>query len=720
MEGDKKRGMSQLQDLKKIQSRISKLKEKQDLDEEDSDNDCPIGSSGDKKYATHDLFYDDEEYSSNTDQDNHIQIDAGDHSNQQNNSQLSSKCNSSISLENKNQHQQRPIANGLNSGIVGNTDNESFSNEEIPSRKNFIDPCQDYYYFPELANSNNNNIAPKKNGGNHLNDNKLKSSTGYLKGISEIKEESDETERDPNNLFNIPSSIHETPRVYFESAIVNSQSWNDGNDPNRSDYRSKDKDSRAWQQQIDTVRYPESGKYPDTIKYIDSLNGNGRNENLVGNTVLGSGGTQYQYLTALGKTSQFNYTSGTTQIDKAGTGRVTSALGNKLSDRFMKLEKDIYGIQVHFNKIKNENQGIMSDRLDMHAKNYKVQRQVNSTARGPGGVNLIGKDSKGPQENSGKFSAETYLSNAKKSIPSLQTSQRKSPDDKTYNGAGVEDSMKKSTIIKEGSDSQISFSNREYRTYNVNKANREMVNQAKGEFYRISQRSLRSDPANERSEKLGISQENQFEDKKNGKYVIAVNNRADFLIDGNNIKPRSLADETDKYGNDFADPRFIDYENASENNDKRETVSERLFEYKKNKGHPYNEKPGKYVVNGNNKAKTEKSGVTNYISKDQIQLSDDDEDDINSYGCCAKPDCDGCGHLKHKLIELQRDQKLMKKKQVISVATMQRDAEKIRKKVPIFGEMCRQALDDKRNYGDGFDNKQDLYDALVNYRKSVC
>lgn len=213
--------------MKNIQSRINNLKKKNDTDTQDSpaqDNYREIEDSS---------IYDDaesESISQKSQNYNHQYGDTQDHSPDQSN--ISDDYTRSLQKDRKSF-----------SNYEENRYNHS-GDRQTPNHKKFIDPHQYYYQFNDTGYSNQSSsgrqeplqakagyrnqlentakgvgsmkreISFKKNDSS--NDTLQKSATGMLGGCSEIKEETDESERDP--MFNIVgSSLNDTPKIVWDS-----------------------------------------------------------------------------------------------------------------------------------------------------------------------------------------------------------------------------------------------------------------------------------------------------------------------------------------------------------------------------------------------------------------------------------------------------------------------------------------------------------------------
>lgn len=86
----------------------------------------------------------------------------------------------------------------------------------------------------------------------------------------------------------------------------------------------------------------------------------------------------------------------------------------------------------------------------------------------------------------------------------------------------------------------------------------------------------------------------------------------------------------------------------------------------------------------------------------------------------GKDGCDCCTRLKKKVIEFQRGEKLMKKKEIISMATAQRRAEVQKPKIRDFGQMCVDSYLDMKSDKVARFTGGGLQAALGQYRKLVC
>ena len=85
----------------------------------------------------------------------------------------------------------------------------------------------------------------------------------------------------------------------------------------------------------------------------------------------------------------------------------------------------------------------------------------------------------------------------------------------------------------------------------------------------------------------------------------------------------------------------------------------------------------------------------------------------------GKDGCDCCTNLKKKVIEFQRGEKLMKKKEIISLATAQREKEIQKPRIRDFGEMCMDSYLSMKSEKVSRFSGVGLQNALGEYRKLV-
>jgi hypothetical protein len=560
--------------LKNIQSRINNLKKKNDTDTENS-------PANDKYREIEDSsIYDDAESNSISQKSqnyNYHYGDTQDHDVSQSNS--SDDYTRSLQKDRKsfsNYEEQRQNQSG---------------DRETPNHKKFIDPHQYYYQFNDTGHSNQSNskrealprakaayrnqlentakgvgsmkreISFKKNDSS--NDTLGKSATGLLRGCSEIKEETDESERDP--MFNIASnSFNDTPKIVVDST--------------NAGYTVSGRNPMSWHDAPETVKYPESGYYPTTVKYASSQKGGA----VVDPTMVNSKGDVYQNSIGkgpLGGTGNFNYTG---TFSSARGGAVT----NKLSDRFHKLENDINTIQDNFKKLKNKNKYSSSNIESVGAHNFMSERQ---NTLGDTGPHLpLGQ---GGPTNKSKLSARTYMSN------------RKYSDSNPQNSQGQLTNKKPSPQKPEHPDSHISFSNRDH----INTANND-PNQDQN--IKNQQSSNKSNNHEHRS----LQDQETLNKNSTNKFIYS---NKDFILDG-----EEYYDSNEPYGKSRSlrdgvlcatgDTRAYMGEGGGEGG--AETMSEKIFESSNRK-------------NGNGgRAKTENSGKSMLLKRDMIQLSDGEDD----------------------------------------------------------------------------------------------
>lgn len=739
MAEEHKRALLLTEDLKKIQSRITKLKQKNDWDEYSY---SPDRNSDNNKF-NFEVYDDEDDESSTTERDSNL---------------LDSPYVQSDKVEINNNygstyaHTNSDLQSNMNLWKKGHTTTKSLTKyekefqsseiynmellDEMPSdSKKFVDMHQVYYQSKNKGSlkdntkssiqkegTNSSKYSQEQNSGvSYYNVLKSEKESEKMKpkydkatrrvvptsndtvqlllgGISEIKEEENESEKE--QVFNFPTSSS-NEGIIFDSAV--------------------NIDKESYENIPDTVKYPESNfqQNLETAKYAsfgtNTLINTITPKNFMSTRNYGSKLSN----TAFNKTNQTRYQPGMVQnVHKNDTrsqqfnntnltfnSTAKTPVNNKLSDRFHKLENDINTIQDHFIRIKTKsnylsdrNQDLCSKKLDNQITDPNIEDKLKA-----------------------KFSARTYMTNDDVSLDNKDTSSNETD----HKGSKIQ--------YAEDSQENMSFSNRDYM-YNLSKKNNYLSESNKYSNYNFNEhRSSCSAKTEQENNKFESYKKDGLKDQYNATEMVETIDQRKSGI--NFAKSKSLKEAL--YGNsnsrkDISKRTLKDHNQGTQidySNNKRETCSEKLYESGNRNGtHKKscedNQDDDIYEFDDNKKAKTEKSikSCINY-NKDMIQLSDDEDDTIGAH-LNAKNDCECCVNLKQKVIEHQRFKKLMKKKDIISIATNQRNEElKLQPKIPEFSFMCEKEYFNKK-YDQKFIEKNGIFgksagltEALMNFRK---